>query len=238
MLVDNNFYISYNKYVRDKLFKRRDVKKQDVEDLVQDVFEKCKLYEDYFDPDKGSVKGWLAKMVIHVVDRSKRGSDIMDNPFISLDTSYFDEDDEEVSLYETLTEDDSFYEKESDYYYLDNRPEVTYYVDQLEERQRQVLEFKLILGYTHNEIADTLGISASTSAAVLKEAVKSLEKLVNSIDDVELLQHKFKGAHTESIKSNNDSGVNVWNDWSWKPVAPGPVKIYSESEIKQYLKGE
>jgi len=73
-MVTKEFIKEHTLYLTNTL-RKKDSKltREDVQDLVQDVFEKVTLYQDYFDASKGSLKSWLSLMCVHVYDRHRRG---------------------------------------------------------------------------------------------------------------------------------------------------------------------
>ena len=156
--------------------------------------------------------------------------------YVSLDTMVTIDGDQ-MPVYDTLTNYDSASQDPDDKFYLNNTEEVRFYLDRLSNNHRLVLEHKLILGYTHSEIADLLSISESYSQNLFKQGVDQLKSLVVG-EEIEILQHKFKDAHQQSIQSNDETGADVWNDSFWKPEPPSAIKYFSQEEIDLYLKGD
>ena len=234
-MIDKKFIRKYNSYIKQQL-SRSGVRPEDTRDLIQDVYEKAQLYEDYYENDWATgIKSYLYFIIRHVINRKYRSKDVLDH-CLSLD-SRVSEDGEKFSMHEVITEQDSVFE-ESDSYYLNNTPEVQYYLDHLQDKMRKVLEHKLILSYTHKEVADILHITESDSKQTLKRGIEQLKKLVTGDDDVEILQHKMRGIHQQSIRTNDESGTDVWSDWSFRPHIHGEVKVFTQDEIDDYLKGE
>jgi RNA polymerase sigma factor (sigma-70 family) len=232
IVIDKQFIKEYNKHIKNRL-KKLGGHKDDIPDLVQDVYEKALLYQDYYEEKWGScMKTYLYFIALHCVNRKYRGNDIM-NDYVSLDTCT-KINGEDIPMYETVVKEP---DDEADSFYLSNTDEVRFYLDRIKESQRKVLELKLILGYNHKEIAETLQISEGNSRLLYKRGLDQFKQLVTG-EEIELLQHKFKGIHQQSIQSNDETGVDVWNDWSFRPHTNGEVKEFTQEEIDKYLKGE
>jgi len=236
MIIDKEFIQCYNKYIQ-KTLKRHHAQDKDMPDLIQDVYEKLVLYQDYYEEKWDSnVKNYIFYICRHCVNRRYRGHDVLDMTD-SLDI-HVTVDGENIPMEETLTPEDSVTNEGSDLFYLQNTEEVLEMIEQLRYPQREVLRHKLIMGKSHKEIACILQISETNSKTLLHRGIEQLRKIVSGEEEVELLQHKFKGMHQQSIRTNDETGVDVWNDWSWKPQPPSNVKEFTPEEIQQYLKGE
>lgn len=220
--INSEFYINYKDYVTHSLQERG----YNDPDLVQDVFEAAMLHVDYFNHDfKGSVTNWINLLCVHVIDRVKRSTDLMNTDPYEIDYS---DDSSEAFL---VTESDLLISTNG-YYYSKNKEEVDRYINMLPERQYNVVSLKLILGYTHDEISDKLNITKSASESSYSLGIKNLKQLLESDSpEEELLQDN------KVLKPYGDKPYS--GDWAWRPNespdrSAGEVKHYSRNEVKAY----
>ena len=174
------------------VLKRKDshLTKEDLQDLVQDVFEKVTLYQDYFDDSKGSLKSWLSLMCVHVYDRYARG-------LLQID-----------EIAKDYTKDDLL-ESHNDYYYNNNKEEVDQLINMLPNKQRDVVYFKLILGHTYDEIATKVNISSTAASTTFSRGLANLKKLINSDNPEQEIMYEPK-----ILKPHGDKPYS--GDWAWR----------------------
>ena len=175
------------------------------------------MYQDYYEPDKGTVSTWLGLLVTHVYDRYLRDKQPYDV------TSLSDDDSNEAYM---VTKDDLLYDV-NDHYYYSNKEEIDKYIDMLPKKQRKVVYLKLILGYSYLEIS-----TESTNRSNFEAGIKNLKKLLESDkpEELNLVESKI-------LKPYGDKAYS--GDWAWRPNespdrCAGDVKIFSSEEVRKY----
>jgi len=213
-MVTKEFIKEHTLYLTNTL-RKKDSKltKEDVQDLVQDVFEKVTLYQDYFDASKGSLKSWLSLMCVHVYDRHRRG-------LLQIDeiTNDYSKDD--------------LLESSNDYYYNNNKEEVDQLINMLPNKQRDTVYFKLILGHTHEEVANRTGSTVTAAQTMFRRGLDNLKKLINSDNPEQEIMYEPK-----ILKPHGDKPYA--GDWSWrygenKERVNGKWYTYTKKEIIAY----
>jgi len=180
---------------------------EDIEDLVQDTFEKVTLYQDYyindFSPkskltDVDKTRSWLSLLTVHVYDRFMRGN-------IQI-----------TEIVKEYTKEDLL-EESSNYFYSANKEEVDSFINMLPQEQSNIVYLKLILGHSHNEISSKLYIDTIKSQTIFRRGMDNLKKLINSDDpDKEVLQE------AKILKPLGDRPYA--GEWWWR---------YGESEFQK-----
>ncbi len=129
----------------------------DAKDVLQDSFILIFRYAKSFDAEKGALKSWMQKICINVALKqlkkriaSKSLDEMLWEPKIP------------ASAMENLKMDDIFS-----------------VIQKLPEKYRTVFNLSVVEGYSHKEIADTLGLKDSTSRAILSRAKTAIR---NSLD--------------------------------------------------------
>ena len=221
MKINNEFFIKYKDYINSVLHD----KGYNDPDMTQDVFEAAMLYVDYFNNDfKGSVTNWINQLVIYVVDRKKRSNDMMNTDTYEID---FTDDSTEAVM---VTAEDLL-DSTSNFYY-DNKEIIDKYIGMLPPKQHTVVHNKLVLGFTHQEIADKMRTSESASKTNYKLGIANLKKLIDSdCPEKEVLK--------EAKILKPYSGATYSGNWAWRPSegpdrSPSKVKHYSPDEIIAY----
>lgn len=195
---------------------------EDIEDLVQDTFEKVTLYQDYFIndfdvskkiPEHKRLHAWLKLVCVQVYDRHHRGSLQIDE--IANDYSK-----------------DDLLESHNDYYYNNNKEEVDKLINMLPNKQRDVVYFKLILGHTHDEVAFKVNTTVTAAQTVFKRGLANLKKLVNSDNPEEEVLYEPK-----LLKPHGDKPYA--GDWAWRfgeseQQRNGECYTYTQDEVKAY----
>ena len=190
---------------------------EDIEDLIQETWYKVTLFQESYDPNKGTINTFLGLIVTHVYDRYIRGSDALTPDLI--------EDVPDISNDDCML-------TNNEHYYLQNKDHVDQYMSWLPKKQRDILHLRLILGYSHEEISKALEITISNSQKICSHAMKNLEKLVESKDPGSENISEGKG-----LKTRGD--VPYSGDWAYRPNetpdrSPGMVKEYTPSEVYNY----
>jgi RNA polymerase sigma factor (sigma-70 family) len=143
-------------------------RKEDAEDMLQEamfkVFSNLQQYSS-----QGSFEGWMRKVVVRVILMELRKSKI---DFSSLELDHY-----------SLAEGSSF--TAFDVFY---REDLISALNTLPDGYRIIFNLYAIEGYSHQEIADQLGITTSTTKSQLSRARAVLKKIY---DRKELLNNKI-----------------------------------------------
>ena len=213
-MVTKEFIKDYTPYLT-SILKKKDSKltKEDLQDLVQDVFEKVTLYQDYFDSEKGTLKSWLGLMCVHVYDRHIRCSLQIDE--IASDYSK-----------------DDLLESHNDYYYNNNKEEVDELVNMLPNKQRDIVYLKLILGHSYNEIASKLSTTVTAATTMFSRGLTNLKTLINSDDPEHEIMYEAK-----ILKPYGDKPYE--GNWAWRygeseAQKNGKCYTYTKDEVQEY----
>ena len=195
---------------------------EDIEDLVQDTFEKVTLYQDYYinDYDKSKsipetkrLKSWLKLVCVQVYDRFKRGS-------LQIEEMVKDYTKEEM-IFDI-----------SNHFYTANKDEVDMFINMLPKSQRNVVYMKLVLGHSHEEIAKKLYTSVAASTSNLKRGMDNLKQLIDSDNpDKEVLQE------AKILKPHGDrpyAGEWWWRYGENKDRCNSKPYVYTNDEIIAY----
>lgn len=193
--------------------KDRKLTREDLQDLVQDTFEKVTLYQDYFDETKGTLRNWLQMLCVHVWDRHKRGMLVIDE------------------IQKDYTSDDLI-EPTNDYFYSANKEEVDSLIDMLPKTQRLAVYYKLILGFTHEEVAGKLRCTTTASQTTYTRGLANLKKLIASDNPEKEVLHE-----TKILKPYGDKPFD--GDWAWQYGRSADHRNskcheYTQDEIKEY----
>lgn len=214
MMVTKEFIKEYTPYLT-FIYKKKssNLTTEDIQDLVQDTFEKVTLYKDYFDDTKGTIRNWLSMMTVHVYDRFKRGSLVIDE------------------IVNDYTQDDML-ETMSNYFYTSNKEEVDLFINMLPNQQRDVVYFKLVLGHSHEEIAHKLRFSVTNASTLYNRGLSNLKKLINSDspEDEVLIEPKILKPHGDRPYAG---------DWAWRygeteEQRNGKCYTYTQREVQEY----
>lgn len=131
----------------------------EAQDALQNAFIKIFTKLDLYDENKpGSFEGWMSRIVINEsiqIHRKKKGVTFREV---------------ETTLYSVGKESGILEELEAE--------EILKLLDQLPEGYRVVFNLFVVEEYNHKEIAETLGITESTSRSQLARARKCLQKIL------------------------------------------------------------
>jgi len=217
-MITQDFITSNTGLVRNLFYKKNSsLTEDDIEDLLQETWYAVTLFQDSYNPNKGTIGTFLGLIVTHVYDRYTRGSDAL-NPELIDDVPDVTADDIVLS--------------NNEHYYMQNKDHVDQYMSWLPKKQRDILHLRLILGYTHEEIAKALDITEGNSSTLCSRAMKNLSKLIESKDpSAENI--------TESKVLRTRGDVPYSGDWAWRPNespdrSPGMVNQYTAGEVLDY----
>lgn len=128
-------------------------------DLVHDTFLKVFTSIKMFDPRKGSIMGWMSRILINEALQHFRKNNRID---LLPETSFPDHEDHVYSILHTLEAED-----------------ILRLINTLPEGCRLIFNLYVIEGYKHKEIGQMLQITASASRAQLTRAKQLLRKLLS-----------------------------------------------------------
>lgn len=135
----------------------------EAEDFLQDGF--MQVFRDLhqFDKEKGSLQGWIRKVILNKVLQQLRKKKLQ---FALADVSDYanmlpSEDENIISIL--------------------SAKEITQLIQNLPDGYKAIFNLYMVEGYSHQEIADTFGISVSTSKTQLHKARLSLQQRVTDL---------------------------------------------------------
>ena len=139
--------------------------REEAKDTLQDgflkVFTNIKKYEG-----KGAFEGWIRKIIINTaLDKIRKGKQIIQYA----DSEYVEKNTEDVQ------------EEENKEYNNISKEEIMKAVQQLPIAYRTVFSMFVVDGFSHQEIADQLGINIGTSKSNLSKAKMSLKKIIEDL---------------------------------------------------------
>ncbi len=135
----------------------------EAEDFLQDGF--MQVFRDLhqFDVAKGSLQGWVRKVVLNKVLQQLRKKKLQ---FAPADVSDF------ANLLPAQGE---------NILSMLSAKEITQLIQELPEGYKTVFNLYMVEGYSHQEIADTFGISVNTSKTQLHKARLALQQKVTDL---------------------------------------------------------
>jgi len=138
--------------------------REEARDILQDgflkVFTNIKLYEG-----RGSFEGWVRKIIVNTaLDYIRKNKQLIQYA----DSDYVDENAEEVQE-----------EGNNDDYENISAQEIMEAVQQLPTAYRTVFNMFVVDGFSHQEIAEQLGINIGTSKSNLSKAKVNLKKIID-----------------------------------------------------------
>lgn len=135
------------------------------QDILQDAFIRIFKYFEKFDPDKGSLQGWMRKITVNVALKSLNKK-VLNTTSLSLD--YNDNVQVAPDAISKMSVDD-----------------LMSIVRTLPDGYRQVFNLSVIEGYNHKEIASMIGIQEVTSRSNLSRAKQILRKKLSAFQKSE-----------------------------------------------------
>lgn len=139
--------------------------REDVEDLMQEVFLACYRHQDEFDPSRCGEKAWVfivAKNMLYSYFRRSGRTESLD-ALLEEAGSAAEPIAEAASQAAELTE---------------QRMLAASLLEQLDERSRTILILRFWGGLDHQAIADRLGLSAGNVRVIQKRALTKLQKIL------------------------------------------------------------
>ena len=134
----------------------------EAEDFLQDGF--MQVFRDLhqFDAAKGSLQGWVRKVIVNKILQHLRKKKLQ---FANADVADFAD---LVPVDESIIA-------------MLSAKEITQLIQQLPEGYRVVFNLFMVEGYSHQEIAERLGISENTSKSQLRKARLALQQTIKSL---------------------------------------------------------
>ncbi len=148
--------------VAQRYMKDKDAAKDVFQESYLRIFKKIHLYN----PEKGSIGAWTARVTTNLALeqlRKKRVFSDIDNLPVALHPS------EDESIFDSMSAD-----------------ELMVTINELPENYRIVFLLFVVEGYSHQEIADQLGITTSTSRSQLVRARAKLKVLIQKKTNIKL----------------------------------------------------
>lgn len=132
-------------------------------DMFQEAF--IKVFKNLPKYGKqGSFEGWVRRIMVNTcIDHIRKNK--VNNQMVELDEkhgSFYDEEEEDAGILEHV-----------------NFQDLLALVQNLSPAYRSVFNLYIVDGYTHQEIADSLGVSVGTSKSNLAKAKMNLRKMLN-----------------------------------------------------------
>lgn len=134
----------------------------EAEDFLQDGF--MNVFKDLrqFKVDKGSLRGWIRKVMVNKALQHLRKKRLLyANDDVSEYANQIPGDENIISML--------------------SAQEIVQLIQQLPEGYKVVFNLFMIEGYSHQEIADMLGISVNTSKSQLRKARLALQKRITEL---------------------------------------------------------
>jgi RNA polymerase sigma-70 factor (ECF subfamily) len=133
----------------------------DYKDVIQEIYARVFLRLDTFDPQRGEFKAWLRRLTINqCFQHNRQGRS--PRLFVPVDTV----PEEEAGVTENKVQ--------------LTKAEIEEYLRHMPEGYRQVFLLVVIDDYTHQEVAELLGITPETSRSQLSRAKNWLKKKVTT----------------------------------------------------------
>lgn len=149
----------------------------DVDDVCMQTFLKAFMHIDAFDPEKGEFRTWLYTIgwnsALDHIGKKKRDSENM--PTSSIDS-------ESVSAAKRITAEESTMDEKLGY--QEDYEKVLRYIEQLDERYRDIARDRFIGECEYSEIAENYGLGINTVKTRIKRAREALMKMMDSSDEI------------------------------------------------------
>lgn len=136
--------------------------RSEAEDFLQDGF--MQVFKDLrqFDASRGSLQGWVRKVILNKTLQQIRKKHLNFAPGDVSDFAHLAPADDDIISVLTAKE-------------------ITQLIQQLPEGYRLVFNLFMVEGYSHQEIADTFGISINTSKTQLHKARLALQQKITDL---------------------------------------------------------
>ncbi|HET7117885.1 MAG TPA: sigma-70 family RNA polymerase sigma factor [Hanamia sp.] len=166
----NSFY-SYGMAICDRYTKRKEDAIEIFNDSFLKVFKEIHRFKPAYADEGNSFKGWIRKIIIHTaIDHCRKNN-----------KHYFTSEIDESLVYIP----------DSDGNPLDriSYDEIIRAIQNISPAYRMVLNLFIIDGYSHEEIAEKLGISIGTSKSNLFKARQQLQKILKNENKTQIAQN-------------------------------------------------
>jgi RNA polymerase sigma factor (sigma-70 family) len=155
----NSFY-SYGMAICDRYTKRKEDSIEIFNDSFLKIFKEIHRYKPSYADELNSFKGWLRKIMIYTaIDHCRKYNKHYFTAELDTSLSYFPV--EEENAFDMISYD-----------------EIIGAIRELSPAYRTVLNLFIIDGFSHEEIANQLGISVGTSKSNLSKARQQLQKIL------------------------------------------------------------
>jgi len=180
MKIDNEFINNYNALVRSTIRDMNIKDEETLELLYSDVWIKLLERQDTYDESRGSESTfivWVTRSVVsHYMEKLKASEDVMNTGLaVSLDAKASDEPG--ASTWAEHIPDAAQEERTNTKQIVES---LYFYTASMKPNMRDVLRLKLVEGYSHQEIADRLGIERRSSETLYLRGVKKIKGLLRS----------------------------------------------------------
>ncbi|MCX6274975.1 MAG: sigma-70 family RNA polymerase sigma factor [Bacteroidetes bacterium] len=141
---------------------------QEAEDTMQEGF--LKVFENLRNfKNEGSLEGWIKKIMVNTaIQKFRKNSNRLND--VSLDSADWNQSFDENATSDLGTK------------------ELMALIQKLPPKCRLVFNLFVLDGYNHRQIAEQLGISEGTSKSNLHDARMMLQKVLNKLNALELVQ--------------------------------------------------
>jgi len=157
-----NSFFSYGMAICDRYTKRKEDAMEIFNDSFLKVFKEIHRYKPAYSDEMNSFKGWLRKIIIYTaIDHCRKYN--KHNYNADLDASMISLPIEDENAFDMISYD-----------------EIIYAIRELSPAYRTVLNLFIIDGFSHEEIAEQLGISIGTSKSNLFKARQQLQKILKN----------------------------------------------------------
>ena len=157
-----NSFFSYGMAICDRYTKRKEDAMEIFNDSFLKVFKEINRYKPAYADEMNSFKGWIRKIIIYTaIDHCRKYN--KHNYNADLDASMISLPIEKENAFDMISYD-----------------EIIYAIRELSPAYRTVLNLFIIDGFSHEEIAEQLGISIGTSKSNLFKARQQLQKILKN----------------------------------------------------------
>jgi len=155
----NSFY-SYGMAICDRYTKRKEDSIEIFNDSFLKIFKEIHRYKPAYDDEVNSFKGWVRKIMIYTaIDHCRKYNKHYFTAELDTSLAYFAV--EEENAFDMISYD-----------------EIIRAIRELSPAYRTVLNLFIVDGFSHEEIANQLGISVGTSKSNLSKARQQLQKIL------------------------------------------------------------
>jgi len=161
----NSFY-SYGMAICDRYTKRKEDSIEIFNDSFLKIFKEIHRYKPSYADEVNSFKGWLRKIMIYTaIDHCRKYNKHYFTAELETSLTYFPV--EEENAFDMISYD-----------------EIIQAIRELSPAYRTVLNLFIIDGFSHEEIANQLGISIGTSKSNLSKARQQLQKILKNSNKI------------------------------------------------------